>query len=121
MNTIHEFLNTTLGITAENQIKIFISLFVILFLWIIQLLILRFVWRQVKDVKVRYQWKRSLSVTVPFIGILLVGGVWLSAFKQFGAFLGLMAAGFAIALKDPLTNLAGWLFFLFRKLTIMFQ
>ena len=115
MNTIHEFLNTTLGITAENQIKIFTSLFVILFLWIIQLLILRFVWRQVKDVKVRYQWKRSLSVTVPFIGILLVGGVWLSAFKQFGAFLGLMAAGFAIALKDPLTNLAGWLFILFRK------
>lgn len=115
MNTIREFLNSTLGITPENQIKVFLSFFVVLILWIIQLAILRFVWRQIKDVKVRYQWKRSLSVFIPLIGVLLVGGIWLSAFKQFGAFLGLFSAGLAIALKDPLTNLAGWLFILFRK------
>jgi len=115
MNTIREFLSSTLGISPENQLKILMTLLVIIILWIIQLIILRFVWRNVKDVKMRYQWKRSLSVFIPAIGILLIGGVWLSVFSQFGAFLGLMAAGLAIALKDPLTNLAGWLFILFRK------
>jgi small-conductance mechanosensitive channel len=30
-------------------------------------------------------------------------------------FLGLVAAGIAVALKDPLTNLAGWLFILWRR------
>ncbi len=29
--------------------------------------------------------------------------------------MGLFTAGLAIALKDPLTNLAGWLFIVFRK------
>jgi small-conductance mechanosensitive channel len=56
-----------------------------------------------------------LSFFIPFTGIFLVGAIWVPAFKQFGAFLGLITAGLAIALKDPITNLAGWLFILFRK------
>jgi small-conductance mechanosensitive channel len=52
---------------------------------------------------------------IPLIGVIIVGAVWLPAFKQFGAFLGLFSAGLAIALKDPLTNFAGWIFLLFRK------
>jgi small-conductance mechanosensitive channel len=34
---------------------------------------------------------------------------------EFGAFLGLLTAGLAIALKDPLTNIAGWIFIITRK------
>ena len=52
---------------------------------------------------------------IPLIGVIIIGAVWLPAFKQFGAFLGLFSAGLAIALKDPLTNFAGWIFLLFRK------
>ena len=115
MSTIREFLSLTIGLNSNTQDKIIVSFIIILFLWFIKITILRVVWRQTKNVKTRYQWKRLLSATVPFMGIILVGAVWLPAFEQFGAFLGLMAAGFAIALKDPLTNIAGWLFILFRK------
>jgi small-conductance mechanosensitive channel len=45
----------------------------------------------------------------------MIGAVWLPVFEEFGTFLGLFTAGIAIALKDPLTNLAGWFFILFRK------
>jgi small-conductance mechanosensitive channel len=72
------------------------------------------VWSQTKTIKTRYQWKRSLSFILPFVGLIIIGGIWLSAFRQFGAFLGLFSAGLAIALKDPLTNLAGWFFIVFR-------
>lgn len=68
-----------------------------------------------KDIKLRYEWKRSLSLVIPLIGVVFVGVVWIPAFKQFGAFLGLFSAGLAIALKDPLTNFAGWIFLLFCK------
>ncbi|NQU51783.1 MAG: mechanosensitive ion channel family protein [Bacteroidetes bacterium] len=115
IETIREFLDDKVGLAPDTQYKIFISLIVVFLLWVVQLLILRVVWRQTKNIKIRYNWKRSLSLSIPFIGILLVGGVWLPAFEQFGAFLGLVTAGVAIALKDPLTNLAGWLFILFRK------
>ena len=115
MDTIRTYLTETTGLTHESLNKIVLSLFIILILWLLRLAILRIVWRQTKNVKTRYQWKRSLSMVIPFIGIILVGSVWVQAFRQFGAFLGLFSAGLAIALKDPLTNLAGWMFIMFRK------
>ena len=47
--------------------------------------------------------------------VILIGSVWISAIGKFGAFLGLLSAGIAIALKDMLTNIAGWIFILTRK------
>lgn len=115
MNEIREFITYNTGITTEIQNKILVSLFIIFFLQFIRFAILRLVWRQTQNVKTRYQWKRSMSFTIPILGVFLVGAVWIKAFEEFGTFLGLFTAGIAIALKDPLTNLAGWLFILFRK------
>jgi small-conductance mechanosensitive channel len=115
MNEIREFLGGSIGISVENQNKILFSLVIIFILWLIRFVILRVVWKNTKNIKVRYQWKRSLSLIIPIIGLILVGAVWLPAFQQFGAFLGLFTAGLAIALKDPLTNLAGWVFIFVRK------
>ncbi|MEN8187464.1 MAG: mechanosensitive ion channel domain-containing protein [Bacteroidota bacterium] len=115
MNHISQFINETTGIAVETQNKIFISLIIILFFSVFRFLVLRLVWRQTQNIKTRYQWKRTLSFVIPFIITILVGSVWLPAFEQFGAFLGLITAGLAIALKDPLTNLAGWFFIIFRK------
>ncbi len=115
METIREFLNTELGINYATQHKIFISIVILILLTIIRLLLLRIVWKNTKNVKTRYNWKRSLSFTFSLFATFLIGAVWLPAFEQFGAFLGLFTAGLAIALKDPLTNLAGWFFIVFRK------
>ncbi len=115
MNQISEFLYETTGISTNTQKEILVSIIIILFLSIIRFIILKLVWRQTQDAKIRYQWNRTLSFIIPFTGIILVGAVWLPAFEQFGAFLGLITAGLAIALKDPITNLAGWLFILIRK------
>ena len=115
MDRISEFIYETTGISGGRQNEILASIIIILFLSVLRLLILKLVWRNTEDVKIRYQWNRTLSIIIPFTGILLVGAVWVPAFKQFGAFLGLITAGLAISLKDPITNLAGWLFILFRK------
>ena len=63
----------------------------------------------------RYTWKRTLSLSVGFLTVILIASVWVTAIRQFGAFLGLLTAGLAIALKDLLTNIAGWIFILARK------
>ena len=115
MNRISEFIYETTGLTGRTQNEILTSIIIILFLSVLRLVILKLVWRNTKDVKIRYQWNRMLSFIIPFTGVLLIGAIWVPAFKQFGAFLGLITAGLAIALKDPITNLAGWLFILFRK------
>lgn len=115
METIRDLLSNSLGIGIDTQHKIFLSLAILLVLSVTRLLLLRILWKKIKSVKARYNWKRSLSMAFYILGFVLIGSLWLPAFEQFGAFLGLFSAGLAIALKDPLTNIAGWLFILFRK------
>ena len=115
MVTIREFLSVELGINYVTQHKIFISVIILILISIVRLLILRIVWKKTQNIKTRYNWKRSLSLSLSLVATFMIGAVWLPAFEQFGAFLGLFTAGLAIALKDPLTNLAGWFFIVFRK------
>ena len=115
MNEIREYLKTTIGLNTPTQTKIFLSLLIILFLWLLQVIVFRVLRGKTMNVKTRYTWRRSLSFATSFFGFVLISAIWLPAFQQFGAFLGLMTAGIAIALKDPLTNIAGWFFIVFRK------
>ena len=115
MNRIHFFLENSVGISPENQTKIFYSMMILLVLGVIRFSILRIVWRFTEDPKSRYTWRRSVSFIVGFLTVILIGSVWIKAIGQFGTFLGLLTAGLAIALKDMLTNIAGWIFILARK------
>ena len=115
MEQISKFINESIGISATTQKEILISIIIILLLSLFRFIIIRIVWKQTMDVKVRYQWNHLLSFIIPFTGIILIGAIWVPAFEQFGTYLGIITAGLAIALKDPLTNLAGWLFILIRK------
>jgi len=115
MNQITEFFSETIGISPANQSKILYSILIIAVLAIIRYGILKLVWRLTEDPKGRYTWKRSVSFTIGFLTLILVSSVWIKAIGELGAFLGLLAAGLAIAFKDPLTNIAGWIFILTRK------
>ena len=110
-----EIIQKEIGISPANQRKIMISVAIIFIVWLLRFLLLKLVWRQTEDPRIRYQWKRSIGLALSLISIVLISSVWISAFARFGAFLGLFTAGLAIALKDPLTNIAGWLFINTRK------
>jgi len=115
MSQLTDFLNSTIGISPANQAKVLYSILIILVLAIIRYSILKIVWRLTEEPKTRYTWKRSVSFTIGLLTLILVGSVWVKGIGEFGAFLGLLTAGLAIALKDPLTNIAGWIFILTRK------
>ncbi len=112
---IGQFIENQIGIHQHNQIKILITFLVFIVLWVLRYIILRIVWKFTEDVRRRYAWRTALAYTFPFLGLLLIVSVWVEAFEKFSTFLGLMTAGLAIALKDPLTNFAGWLFIVIRK------
>jgi small-conductance mechanosensitive channel len=50
-----------------------------------------------------------------FIILLFLAFNWLGLIGSVGTFLGLMTAGIAIALKDPIVNMVAWLFILIRQ------
>lgn len=115
MNTISDFLQENVGLAPDIQKKIFYSIIILVVLALIRFAVLKLVWRLTEDPKSRYTWKRTVSFSIGFLSILLVLSVWMKALGQLGAFLGLLSAGIAIAMKDPLTNIAGWMFIMVRK------
>lgn len=115
MKDIASFLQEHVGLAPDIQKNILYSIIILLVLAVIRYLVLKVVWRLTDDPKSRYTWKRTISFIIGFLSIILVLSVWLKALGQLGAFLGLLSAGVAIAMKDPLTNMAGWMFIMVRK------
>lgn len=115
MNNITSLLEESLGMSPETQAKILYSIIIIIILYSIRFGILKVVWRFSEEPITRYNWKRTVSFIIGFLTIILILSVWIRALRQFGAFLGLFTAGLAIAMKDPLTNIAGWIFILVRS------
>ncbi len=115
MQKITSFIEELAGVTVDAQYKIVISILILVALSFIRFLILRIVWRNTENIKARYFWKHLLSYIIPITAILMIGMVWIDAFRHVGTFLGILSAGIAIALKDLLANIAGWLFIIFRK------
>ena len=91
------------------------TILVILGLWFIRLIAIRIVNKKIGDDKIQYKWRKNLSYLFGFLGLFLIGSIWSEGFKSFSTFLGLLSAGLAIALKDPVSDFAGWIFILWRK------
>jgi small-conductance mechanosensitive channel len=62
-----------------------------------------------------FLWRKAASYCSAFVLVLLISFIWLRGFHALSTYFGLLSAGLAVALKDPLSNFAGWLFILMRK------
>lgn len=102
------------GFSYIQQIKLFNTLLIILFYFIIRWGILKIVWRYSEEARKRYFWRKFTTYFLTFVCFFFLGRVWFYGFKEIGTFLGLLSAGLAIALKDPVLNIAGWLFIVLR-------
>ena len=109
------WIETITGFQGKTLEKIFTSLVVILFLWIVRTVVVRILWRRTENAQVRYRWHKSTMYTAVFIGMVLVSRIWFPAIQSLATLLGLVTAGVAIALQDLIKSMAGWGFILWRK------
>lgn len=91
------------------------SVTIIIILILLRFLILRIVNRRSTDPAQRYKWRKNIAYILSFIGFLVIGRIWFEGVGSLATFLGLLSAGIAIALRDPLVDMAGWMFLLWRK------
>ncbi len=103
------------GLDPDLQRKLLTTLIIIIGISLIRWFIVRIVWMNTDNIKSRYKWRRSLNWIFLVLFALLIGPIWIEKFKSISTFLGLLTAGIAIALKDLLANLAGWIFIIARK------
>jgi small-conductance mechanosensitive channel len=103
------------GLGANVQSNIIATALIALALLFLRRLVLKIVDRRVEDRTLRYRWSKGTGYVSFALGLLLVLLVWFTAIRSLGTFLGLVSAGVAIALKDLLEDLAGWVFILWRR------
>lgn len=67
------------------------------------------------DAKRVYLYRRVILYTYTVLLILFIGPIWVKGISSLTTFLGLASAGVAIALRDTISNIAGWFFIVSRK------
>jgi small-conductance mechanosensitive channel len=97
------------------QSKILQSLIAILVLRILHLILVGLIVPRIQDLYIRYRIRKTAGYILVIIGLLIVGRIWVRGFQAMVTYLGLLSAGVAIALRDPLVNLAAWLFIIWRR------
>ncbi|MCK4409648.1 MAG: mechanosensitive ion channel [Candidatus Eisenbacteria sp.] len=115
MNQLAEWLSSGTSMNVDVSLNLVISAAVILFLWAARALLLLIVRRRTDDIRSRYNWRKVSTHVSVLVGLLVVGRIWLTGFQTFLTFAGLVSAGIAIALKDTLANIAGWVFIVWRR------
>jgi small-conductance mechanosensitive channel len=110
-NQLESFLRDT----PDHFTYIIESIVTICVLILIHFVVIRIVRRQTENQALRYKWRKNLTYVLSFFGFILIGRIWFEGMASIATFLGLLSAGLAIALKDPVTDMAGWIFLMWRK------
>lgn len=113
--TLLQRLAELMQIPPEVLIRLIGSLLVVLVILVVRGVLLRLARRHIDDIKRHHRWRRTINYVAGFLGLLIVARIWLPGMEQIGVFLGLASAGLAIALRDPLMCVAGWVFILVRR------
>jgi small-conductance mechanosensitive channel len=105
------------GITAFETLpwrEIGLTVAVLLGAWLIRRVGRLFVVRTVDNRVVQYRWGKTLAYFTLALTTILTIAIWVDGLSQVGTFLGLVSAGVAIALKDLLVDIAGWLILIMK-------
>lgn len=115
MNDVFNMAEKFTGIPYAVTVNILKSVVVLLIVFFLVKLAVNIINKYQHDVKKRYKWLRLTKRIAFVLFLFIVVNIWILNYNSLGTFLGLASAGIAIALKDLLTNLAGWLFIIWRK------
>ena len=123
LTRIFDAIHITTGISPAVQDKLVQTGATIFALWAARALVLRLVARRADKTRENeedanllfYQWRQGTAYVSYVLAFLLIGRIWIESFESLATVVGLISAGLAVALKDPLLNIAGWVFIVWRK------
>jgi len=75
----------------------------------------RLIDRWFTDPAERYRWNKMLRTATWGVSAVIVIAIWLKGISGLATMIALVAAGLAIALRDPIVDLGGWLYIAARR------
>jgi len=99
---------------SSIQVKFIASFVGAISLVVLRKIFIKILHRNTTNALIRYRWQKISSYIINILGVVVIGQIWFKGIESIATYLGLLSAGIAIALKDPLTNITGWIFILSR-------
>lgn len=115
MRKIEYWIEENFHLSAQIQENILKSVIALLVLWIISRVLLRLASRQQTDTRKLYQWKKTTNYVVTGLGIIFLANIWFDGFKSITTFLGIFSVGLVVVLRDPILNMMGWVFLIWKR------
>lgn len=100
------------GAALQNVLLTFA---VVVGLLLARTMILKVINRQINEPAVVYRWAKVLGYVLALLGLVLLALIWLDNPGTLVTSISLLSAALVIALQDPITNIVGWLFIIWRR------
>lgn len=105
----------TFGLSSDGLTRVVETFLTVTLLFVARRLGRRILSGTVTDPSIRYQANNVVAYGLGVVGLVALLKIWTDGLTGMATYLGLASAGLAIALQDPLTNLAAWLFIIVRS------
>jgi len=115
VDRLSAWLERTLGLSSDLQSKLFGTVAVFVILAVTTRLGRRITARAISNAPSRYSANKAINYTFGVLALAIVAKIWVQGITGLATYFGLLSAGVAVALQDPLINLAGWLFIVTRS------
>jgi len=112
--TVVEYLSVVFGwiIQAGSTVfgRVIGTLATILVAFAARWFVLSLVQPRLESARTRYMWRKGTTYGAITLSILLIAPIWWDGFSGLATFLGLLSAGIAVALRDVIANVFGWVY-----------
>lgn len=102
------------GLEPLTQVHLFQTVLLVTVLFVLLKIVQKIVSWRIEGENGRYLGRKTAGYTIGFIGLLIGWRIWLGG-EDMVLYLGFITAGLAVALKDLLVNLVGWVFIVLRQ------
>ncbi len=112
-----DFLNSISSQTDQSVVirKLVFSVILLVLFWVANRMAVRYIRHRDLSARARFRWTKVASYTIGIFGFFTIGALWWEFIGSLATLLGLVLAGVAVALRDPLTNIAGWAYIVGRR------
>jgi small-conductance mechanosensitive channel len=97
------------------MVNIIESIAIVIFTIVLRAVVLSVVRRRSASSKTYFYWRKVTAYVAFGLSALVIASVWFQRIGEIATYLGLLSAGLAVALKDPLTNIIGWIYILWQR------
>ncbi len=115
LDGVTTWLEQRLGLTPDVDSKVFATVVAIVLYVVLRRIALKIASRAVEDSSSRYQISKATGYVFGAVALLAIIKIWVQGVTGLATYLGLLSAGLAIALQDPIINLFGWVFIITRS------